>query len=65
MSQAGQWLKPSEAAPVLRTSPGALLKQIQRHARKGKNGVESRFEGVRARKRGNRWLVWLDSGWLQ
>jgi hypothetical protein len=59
-----RWMSLPCAAEVLGMTPGALRKILERHARRGQDGVtEAQVSGVWARKLGRIWRVSLSSAW--
>ncbi len=60
------WMSIEEAAGVLRVPTVTFRRAIERSARRTADGsVEARVDGVRARKFGRLWRVWLDPGWTK
>jgi hypothetical protein len=60
-----RWTSLQAAADVLGMTPGALRKILERHARRGPDGVtEAQVNGVRARKLGRLWRVRLSAAWI-
>ena len=61
-----RWYPLRDAASFLAVTPAALRKQLERHARRAKDGgTEALINGVRARKFANRWRVSFDETWTQ
>ena len=59
-----RWLALRDATPVLGLSLGALRKLCERHQQLAADGaVESRFDGLIARKIGGRWRILLSDAW--
>ncbi len=58
------WTSTEHAARVLGLTVVTLRRALDRHARRGPDGVtEARVNGVRARKWGRQWRVALGEGW--
>ena len=58
------WLTISQAAVFLATSPSALRRALERSAVTSPDGVtEAERDGVRGRKLGRAWRVWIGSRW--
>jgi hypothetical protein len=61
-----RWLPLRDAAALLSMSPAALRKQCERHQQLASDGaIEARFDGLLARKVGNRWRIALSDLWAQ
>ena len=64
MSDGPRWLAVPEAAAILGTSKSALRRALERRAAPSPDGVtESNLDGVRGRKFGRMWRVWLGARW--
>jgi hypothetical protein len=64
--QVAQWTRVDVAARMLDVSPVTLRRVIERNARCMPDGsTEAKVDGVRARKIGRRWRVWLDPSWTR
>jgi hypothetical protein len=60
------WLSVAKAASILDLTPTALRRTLERRAVRPPDGsVEANLDGVRARKFGRLWRVFLDEGWLR
>jgi hypothetical protein len=58
------WMSVESAAAILGLAPVSLRRAIERGARRSDGGVvETRMDGLTARKFGRRWRVQLDAGW--
>lgn len=57
------WLTVQEAAPLLRLTASALLKRLGRAARRAKEGVVAKLDGVEGRQLGRSWRVSIPAGW--
>lgn len=60
----GTWMTVAAAATHLGTSPGSLRNMLERRAVARAGGVEADIDGVRARKLGRHWRVWMSPAWL-
>jgi hypothetical protein len=61
-----RWLPLRDAAELLSVSPPALRKLCERNRQLGSDGAtEARFDGLLARKVGNRWRVALSEPWTE
>lgn len=61
-----RWLSVANAADILDLTPTALRRTLERRAVRSPDGsVEADLDGVRARKFGRLWRVFLDEGWLR
>lgn len=59
------WRGVESAAALLGVPPRTLRRALDRNAKRAEGGaVTSETDGVRARKFGRLWRVWLDPGWL-
>lgn len=64
MTGGPRWLAVPVAAAFLGTSDGALRRALERRATPSADGViESDLDGVRGRKLGRIWRVWLGTRW--
>ena len=59
------WMTVEQAASFLSLPPVTLRRTLERNARSTKDGgTISHADGIKARKLGRLWRVWLDPGWL-
>lgn len=59
-----QWLTVRAAATFLALKPGALRKRLERNAVLGLDGVvEAHLDGIRGRKLGDRWRIYIPVSW--
>lgn len=59
-----KWISVSKAAVMLGFGVVSLRRLIERHARRGSDGgIEVHVDGIRARKVGRTWRVFLSEAW--
>ena len=62
--RAARWVTTRLAAKYLDMSEDALRRMLERHARRGDDGVVyAELDGVRARRFGRRWRVAFSEAW--
>lgn len=58
-----RWMNVAEAAAILAVGTVSLRRAIERNARRVDGSIESRLDGLVARKFGRLWRVSLDPAW--
>lgn len=60
-----KWMRVRDAATILGVTEVNLRRAIARHEiRSAEGGTEVAFDGVRARRFGRAWRVWLGPEWM-
>jgi len=60
----GRWMTIHDAAAFLSLQEVTLRRMLERAARREKDGIVARVDGVIGRKLGRGWRVWLGAAWV-